>query len=52
MIYAKNNLIDSNNVYLTVDSLIGINNIKTCWNNITLRKGNVKPYGCDEVYMD
>ena len=35
--YIKNNVIDSdNNIYLTVDSLVGINNIITGWNNITL----------------
>ena len=37
---------------LTADSLININNIRTCLNNITLRKFNVKPYGYDEMYMD
>ena len=37
MAYIKNNVIDSdNNIYLTVDSLVGINNIITGWNNITL----------------
>ena len=37
MTYIKNNVIDSdNNIYLTVDSLVGINNIITGWNNITL----------------
>ena len=39
-------------MYLTVDSLIEINNLITGSNNITLRKGNVKPYGFDEMYMD
>ena len=49
----KNNLIDSdNNMYLTVDSLIDINNIITGLNNIILRKGNVKPHECDKIYMD
>ena len=39
-------------MYLTVDSLIDINNIKTGSNNITLRKVNVKPYGYDILYTD
>ena len=39
-------------MYLTVDSLIEINNIITGSNNITLRKANVKPYGFDKMYMD
>ena len=44
-------MIDSNgNMYLTYDSLIELNNI-TGWNNITLRKVNVKPYRFDEMYM-
>ena len=52
LIYIKNDLIDSdNNNYFTVDSLININNIKTVSNNITLRKVNGKPYGCDKLYM-
>ena len=37
---------------MTVDSLIDVNNIITGSNNITLRKVNVKPYGCDKMYMD
>ena len=38
----KNNLIDSNvNMYLTVGSMIKINNIVSGSNNITLRKVNV-----------
>ena len=53
MVYTKNNLIDSvNNMYLTVDPLIDINNKITGSNNIILRKGNVKPYECDKIYMD
>ena len=49
----KNNLIDSdNNSYLTVDSLININNKITGSNNITLWKVNIKSYGCDKMYMD
>ena len=39
-------------MYLTVDSLIQINNIITGSNNITLRKLNVKPNRFDKVYMD
>ena len=47
--YRKNNIIDSYNMYLTVDSLININNIITCLNNITLRKANDKPYGYEKI---
>ena len=39
-------------MYITVDSLIDINNIITSSNNVTLRKVNVKPYGYDKMYMD
>ena len=39
-------------MYLTVDSLIEINNIIIGSNNITLRKVNAKSYGLDEMYMD
>ena len=39
-------------MYLTVDSLIEINNIIIASNNITLRKVNAKSYGLDEMYMD
>ena len=39
-------------MYLTVDSLIDTNNIIIGSNNITLRKFNVKPYGCDKMYMN
>ena len=44
--YIKNNLIDSNgdDIYLTIDSLIEINNIIGS-NNITLRNVIAKPYG-------
>ena len=38
-------------MYLNVDSLIDMNNIITGSNNITLRKVNVQPYGCDKMYM-
>ena len=42
----KKNLIDPDNkMYLTVNSLLDINNITTGQNNITLRKGKVLPYG-------
>ena len=47
----QNNLIDyDNNMYLTADSLIEINNI-TGLNN-TLRKATVKLYGFDQMYID
>ena len=39
-------------MYLTVNSLIEINNIITASNNITLKKVNGKPYGFDKMYMD
>ena len=39
-------------MYLTVDSFVDINNIITGSTNITLRKVNVKPCGCDQMYMD
>ena len=53
LVYTENNLIDSDGgTYLTVDSLIEINNIITDSNNITLRKDNAKPYGFDKMYMD
>ena len=49
----KNNLIDTESgMYLTVDSLIEVNNVITSSNNITLRKINVKPFGFDKIYMD
>lgn len=49
----KNNLFDSdNNMYLTVHSLIDINNIVTGSNNITQIKDNVKPQECDKIYVD
>ena len=52
LIYMKNKLIDSDkNMYLNVDSSIGISNIITGSNNISLRKVNVKPYGCDKIYV-
>ena len=49
----KNKLIISdNNMYLTVDSLIDVSNIITGSSNITLRKVDGKPYGCDKNYID
>ena len=39
-------------MYLTVDSLIEINNIISGSNNITFGKVNVKPYGFNKMYMD
>ena len=51
--YIENNLIDPvGGMYLTVDSLIEINNITASSNNITLRKANVKSYGFDKMYVD
>ena len=38
-------------MYLDVDSLIDMNNIITGSNNITLRKVNVQPYGCNKMYI-
>ena len=53
LVYMKNNLIYTDgDMYLTVDSLVEINNIITCSNNITLRKVDVKPYRFDKMYMD
>ena len=50
LIYIKDNLIDSDeNMYLTVDSLIDINNMITGLNDITRY---VRPYGYDKSYMD
>ena len=37
---------------LTVHSFIDKNNIKTSSNNINLQKVNVKPYGCNKVYLN
>ena len=39
-------------MYLTVDSLIELNYIRTGSNNITLRKVNVQLHGFYQVYMD
>ena len=49
----KNSFTDSdNNLFLTVDSLIAINNIMTSSNNITLKKVFVKFCGYDKMYMN
>ena len=46
LVFIENNLIDSDGgMYLTIESLIEINNILTGLNNITLWKVKVKPYG-------
>ena len=53
MVYIKNNLIHPDcGIYLTVISLIEINDIITGSNNITLRKVNVKSYGFDKIYIN
>ena len=44
--------IDTDNIYLTVDSLIDINNIISNSNNITLRKVNFTKCECDKIYMN
>ena len=50
LVYIENNLIDSDGgMYLTIESLIEINNILTGSNNITLWKVKVKPYGSDKM---
>ena len=52
LIYIESNLIGSGgSMYLTVDSLININNTITGSNNNTLRKVNVKSHGFDKMYM-
>ena len=46
-------LVDSDGgIYLVVHSLIGINNIITSSNNVTLRKPNVNSYRFDKRNMD
>ena len=48
-----NDLLDSDgNMYLTIDSLIKMNNIITGSYNITLRKVNIKPQGLNKMYED
>ena len=44
-------LTEDGDLFLTVDSLISINNIITNSNNICLRKCEVKPAGYDKQYM-
>ena len=39
-------------MYLTVDSLIDINNMITGLNDVTLRIVNARPDGYDKRYMD
>ena len=41
-----------NNLYLTVDLLIDINNIITVLNNIALRKVNAKLHGHGKMFME
>ena len=48
----KRKLHADNRLYLTVDSLITINNIITNSNNFELRKHNVRPAGSKKSYMD
>ena len=51
--YIKSNLIyHDSNMYLTIDSLIEINNIIYGENSITLRKVNVISCGFDKTYMN
>ena len=46
-------MIDSEGcLYLTVNSLVEINNIIISLNNFTLRKVNLKSYRFDKMYMD
>ena len=53
LLYIGNNSINSDGgIYLTVHSLIEINNIITNSNNVTLRKVNAKLYVFDKMYMD
>ena len=52
-VYIKYNVMDTDGgMYLTVDSLIEVNNIITSSNIITLRKVNVNPYRLDKMYMN
>ena len=51
--YWNNYLIDKNGeLFLTVDSLITLNNIITDSKNLFLRDVNVKPAGFDKMYLD
>ena len=50
--YIQRELISTDgDLFLTVDSLITLNNIITNSNNIFLRHINVKPAGCNKQYM-
>ena len=51
MVSVKNNVIDSNNMYLAANLLIKTSNI-TVSNDDTYRKLNMNPYGFNEMYMD
>ena len=51
--FAQRELISNEgDLFFTVDSFIAINNIITNSNNYYLRTVNVKPFGCDKIYMD
>ena len=51
--YQNTYLIDKNGkLFLTVDSLITLNNIITDSQNLFLREVNVKPAGFDKMYLD
>ena len=51
--YKREHLTDKNGkVYLTLDSLITINNLITKSTNIKLRTVNVRPSGYEKAYMD
>ena len=53
LVYIKKNLIDTNgDMYLTIDTLIEINDIVSGSNKIALKKVNVKLYGFDKIYVD
>ena len=50
--FVKENLIsEDGDLFLTVDSLITLNNMITDSNNLTLRTCEVKPAGYDKYYM-
>ena len=51
--YKRTNLTDRyGKLYLTVDSLIRINNLITKSTNVRLRTVNVRPKGYEKAYMD
>ena len=53
LVYIKKNLIDTDgDMYLTIDTLIEINDIVSGSNKIALKKVNVKLYGFDKIYVD